>query len=72
MSDNLSKFRKGLSSVACFSLIFLSNNSELYAKFFVNKVEGSQKNNFETKNINIKNYFNSDLKLFKENERCKH
>ena len=68
MSDNLSKFRKGLSSVACFSLIFLSNNSELYAKFFVNKDEGSQKNNFETKNINIKNYFNSDLKLFKEND----
>ena len=68
MSDNLPKFRKSLSSVACFSLIFLSNNSELYAKFFVNEDQGSHKKIFETKNRNIKNNFKSALKIFAEND----
>jgi len=37
MKNNLSKFSKAFTSMACFSLIFISNNSELAAKYFLEK-----------------------------------
>ncbi len=37
MRNNLSIFTRGLASMACFSLIFISNNSKLEAKFLLNK-----------------------------------
>ena len=50
MRNNFSKFAKGFTSLACFSLILISNNSELAAKYLLD-IEGELKKN----NINIKN-----------------
>ena len=37
MRNNLSKYIKAFTSIACFSLISISNNSELAAKYLPNK-----------------------------------
>ena len=68
MPDNLPKFRKGFASITCFSLIFLSNNSELYAKFLVSKDEGIYKNKFGFKNNNNRNSVKSIFNIVEENE----
>ena len=39
MRNNLSKYTKAFTSIACFSLILISNNSELAAKYLPNKEE---------------------------------
>ena len=39
MPDHLPNYRKGFTTVACTSLLLLSNNSELCAKFLVNNEE---------------------------------
>jgi outer membrane protein insertion porin family len=50
MRNNLSKFTKTLTSMACFSLILISNNSELAAKYLLsNEIE------FDKDKINIQN-----------------
>ena len=50
MQNNFSKFTKSFTSMACFSLILISNNSELTAKYLPNK-EGE----FNENKINLKN-----------------
>ena len=42
MRNNLSKFAKAFTSLSCFSLILLSNNSELAARYLIDK-EGELK-----------------------------
>ena len=37
MRNNLSKFTKAFTSMACFSLILISNNSELAARYLLDK-----------------------------------
>ena len=44
MRNNLSKFTKAFTSMACFSLILISNNSELAARYLLDK-EGELKKN---------------------------
>ena len=39
MENNLSKFTKVFTSMACFSLILISNNSELAARYLLDKEE---------------------------------
>ena len=39
MANDLLKFRNSFTSLACFSLIFISNNSELAAKYLPNDFE---------------------------------
>ena len=43
MRNNLSKFTKAFTSMACFSVIFISNSSELAARYLLDK-EGELKN----------------------------
>ena len=37
MRNNLSKFTKAFTSIACFSLILISNNTELAARYLLDK-----------------------------------
>ena len=54
MENNLSKYTKAFTSMACFSLILISNNSELAAKYLLGK-EGEF-----NKNINTLQYIDQD------------
>ena len=47
MRNNLSKYTKAFTSMACFCLVLISNNTELAARYLLDK-EG------EFKKINIK------------------
>ncbi len=60
MRNKLSKFTKAFTSMACFSFIFISNNSELAARYLLNK-EGE----FKKIKINNKNqYLNDPISAF--------
>ncbi len=52
MRNNLSKLTKTFTSIACFSLILTSNNSELTAKYLPDKEEGNKKNKINPLNSN--------------------
>ena len=52
MRNNLSKFTKTFTSIACFSIILISNNSELAAKFLPDKKEEKNKNKINLHNLN--------------------
>ena len=65
MQNDLLKFRKGLTSFTCFSLILISNNSELAAKYITNKDMSLYKNNINLQDIiqdenNVRSLFNSN------------
>ena len=66
MPDHLPNYRKGFTSVACTSLLLLSNNSELRAKFLVNNEEVLL-NNYGIENIHINNNLETDFNIFSEN-----
>ena len=62
MRNNLSKFTKAFTCLTCFSLILISNNSELAARYLLDK-EGE----FKKIKINIKNtnqYVNDSISAF--------
>ena len=50
MQKHFLKFRKVFANIACSPLIFVSNNSELVAKYLPNEVEGTM-STLEIKNI---------------------
>ena len=52
MRNNLSKFKKAFTSMACFSLILISNNSELAAKYNLDKEGEFKKNKINIQNTN--------------------
>ena len=52
MKNNLSKFTKAFTSMACFSSILISNNSELAAKYSIDKDGEFNKNKINLQNIN--------------------
>ena len=62
MRNNLSKFTKAITSMACFSFIFISNNSELAARYLLNK-EGEFKK-IEINNKNTNQYLNDPISAF--------
>ena len=51
MRNNLSKFTKAFTSMTCFSLILISNNSELAAKYSLEKEERFDKNKINLQNL---------------------
>ena len=63
MKKHLLKFRKVLTNIACTPLIFISNNSELAARYLTSDVEESIK---LLEINNIKNVFHQDLSLKKK------
>ncbi len=62
MRNNLSKFAKAFTSMACFSFIFISNNTELAARYLLNK-EGEFKK-IEINNKNTNQYLNDPISAF--------
>ena len=62
MRNNLSKFTKAFTSMACFSLILISNNSELAAKYSIDKDEEFNKNKINLQNTN--QYVNDPISAF--------
>ena len=52
MKNNLSKFAKVFTSMACFSLILISNNSELTAKYLRDNEAEFNKNKINLQNLN--------------------
>ncbi len=62
MRNNLSKFTKAFTSMACFSFIFISNNSELAARYLLNK-EGEFKK-IKINNKNTIQYLNNPISAF--------
>ena len=62
MRNNLSKYIKVLTSIACFSLISISNNSELAAKYLPKKEEEFNENKINP--ININQYANDPLSAY--------
>ncbi len=62
MRNNLSKYTKALTSMACFSLIFISNNSELAAKYLPHKKEVRNNNKVNPQNTN--KYLNNPISTF--------
>ena len=62
MENNLSKFTKVFTSIACFSLILISNNSELAAKYLFDKEGEFNKNKINLQNTN--QYINDPLSAF--------
>ena len=52
MQNNLSKLRKAITSSACFSLILISNNSELTAKYLLDNEAEFNKNKINLQNLN--------------------
>ena len=62
MRNNLSKFTKALTSLACFSFILSSNNSELAAKYLLDKEGDSKKIKINNKNTN--QYLNDPISSF--------
>ena len=61
MQNNLSKLRKAFTSTACFSLIVISNNSELAAKYLLDNESEFNKNkiNLLNSNQNLSNPFSA-------------
>ena len=62
MRNNLSKFTKAITSMACFSFIFISNNSELAAVYLPNKEGEFKKIKINNKNTN--QYLNDPISAF--------
>ncbi|MDC3165218.1 BamA/TamA family outer membrane protein, partial [Prochlorococcus sp. AH-716-F10] len=62
MRNNLSKFTKAFTSMACFSFIFISNNSELAARYLLNKEGEFKKTKINNKNTN--QYLNDSISAF--------
>ena len=62
MRNNLSKFTKAITSMACFSFIFISNNSELAARYLLNKEGEFKKIKINNKNTN--QYLNDPISAF--------
>ena len=62
MRNNFSKFAKGFTSMACFSLILISNNSELAARYLLDKEGEFKKNKINIKNSN--QYANDPISAF--------
>ena len=62
MRNNLSKFTKAFTSMACFSFIFISNNSELAARYLLNKEGEFKKIKINNKNSN--QYLNDPISAF--------
>ena len=62
MRNNLSKFTKAFTSMACFSFIFISNNSELAARYLLNKEGEFKKIKINNKNTN--QYLNDPISAF--------
>ena len=62
MQNNLSKFTKAFTSMACFSFIFVSNNSELAARYLLNKEGEFKKIKINNKNTN--QYLNDPISAF--------
>ena len=62
MRNNLSKFTKAFTSMACFSLILISNNSELAAKYLLNNEDEINENKIHKHNRN--NYANDPISSF--------
>ena len=62
MRNNLSKFTKAFTSMACFSLILISNNSELAAKYLLDKEGEFNKNKINPRNTN--QYINDPVSAF--------
>ncbi|MDC3119020.1 BamA/TamA family outer membrane protein [Prochlorococcus sp. AH-716-K03] len=62
MQNNVSKFTKAFTSIACFSFILISNNSELAAKYSQIKEVGFNKNKINFQNIN--QYSNGPISNF--------
>ncbi len=69
MRNDFSKFKKGITSIACFSLILISNNSELAAKYLLIGEGELLKNQIKKHNSN-KNQVNqkSAFNFFKKND----
>ena len=62
MQNNVSKFTKAFTSIACFSFILISNNSELAAKYSQVKEGEFNKNKINFQNIN--QYSNGPISNF--------
>ena len=62
MKNNLSKFTKAFTSMACFSSILISNNSELAAKYSIDKDGEFNKNKINLQNTN--QYVNDPISAF--------
>ncbi|ABM72706.1 outer envelope membrane protein-like protein [Prochlorococcus marinus str. MIT 9515] len=62
MRNNLSKYTKVFTSIACFSLLLISNNSELAAKFLPDKEEDHNKIKNNPQNTN--QYSNDSTSAF--------
>ena len=63
MRNDLLKYRKAFTSMACFSLIVISNNSELYAKYLVNKDNGRFNNKIKFRKISKQEINKQDINL---------
>ncbi len=63
MRNNLSKLTNAFTGIACFSLVLISNNSELAARYLINKEGNFNKNVINLQNTNqyandqLSNYF---------------
>ena len=62
MRKNISKYKKAFTSMACFSLILISNNSELTAKYLPNREEDHNKDTINPQNTN--QYANDPISAF--------
>ena len=62
MLNNLSKFTKAFTSMACFSVILISNNSELAARYLLDNEGEVKKININFKNTN--EYLNDPISAF--------
>ena len=62
MRKNLSKFTKVFTSMACFPFILISNNSELAARYLLNKEGEFKKIKINDKNTN--QYLNDPISAF--------
>ena len=64
MRNDLSEFTKVLTSFSCFSLILISNNSELAAKYLSSKGGQTYKNKVNLQKINKSdNNLKSDFEI---------
>ena len=69
MRNNSSKYKKALSNIACFSLILISNSSELAAKYLPNKEEHQIKNKNNPFDLNhIQNDKISEFDIVNKND----
>ncbi len=69
MRNEFLKFNKALTSLTCFTLILISNNSELAAKFLINNEVQLYEKKLKIRDINQnKNYPASKFKISKKND----